>query len=98
MNDAKQVIQLAGGEVDLLMVIEVIPLLHLSQEVLLKFRLDDWGDLEEEVKFLDEVLAEGEVRTRHIVSDDVVQPTVGGTCQQGFDTQLVRVEIQLCAN
>lgn len=79
--DAEQIIQFAGSQVDLLMIIEVVPPLHFSQEVLLQLWLDDGRDLEEEVELFDEALAEGEIGTGPVVADDVVQTTVGGRGQ-----------------
>jgi hypothetical protein len=98
VDDVEELVEFVGGEVDLLVVVEVVPLLHLGQEVVGEFGLDDWRDLQQEVEFLDQALAEGEVGPAHVVLDDVAETAVGGVAHEFLDVQLVSVEVQLAAD
>ena len=49
MDDIQQFIQLIGGQIDLLMIIQVIPFLDLPKKMLLQFLLDDRCNLKQKI-------------------------------------------------
>lgn len=95
---AEHVVEFVRGEVDLFVVIEVVHLLYFDQELVPKFKVNDWSDLEEEVEFLDEVSAEGEIAPRHIVFHDVDQAPVDWVAQKIVVFQFLHVQVQLRTN
>jgi len=95
MDDTQQIIKFAGCEVDLLVVVEVVPPLNLPQEMLLELRLDDRRYLQQKIQLLNQIFPEGKVRSRHVVDDDVVQPTVRAARQERLDSQLIGIQVQL---
>lgn len=80
------------------MIIEIVPFFDFPQEVVLELRPDDWSNLQQEIELFDEVLAEDEIRSGHIILDDIVESAICWVAHEVLLFEFVDIQIQIFAD